>query len=280
MIQSMEEILAKAKKEKYAVAAYNVNNLEWAKFILEASQESQSPAILEFSEGAINYIGGYNVAVSIVKSLVKDLNITIPVAIHLDHGKNFESCRKAIDAGFTSVMIDASKFPIDENIKITKQVVDYAHAKGVTVEAEVGQVGGENINIAYADVSECEKLVKETKVDFLAPALGSVHGLYKGMPHIDFITTKKISEVTNIPLVLHGGTGILGDMLLEGIASGICKININTELQIVWSNAVKKFINENPNIYDPRKIIRAGEKAFKEAILYKNKLLGSAGKAI
>ena len=276
----MKEILEKAKAEKYAVAAYNVNNLEWARFILEASVESQSPLILAFSEGAINYMGGYNIAVNMVKNLVKDLNINIPIAIHLDHGKSFASCKKAIDAGFTSVMIDASALPIQENIKITKMVTDYAHKKGVTVEAEVGKVGGTDTEVAYADANECKQLVEETHVDFLAPALGSVHGLYKGLPHIDFETTKKISEITGIPLVLHGGTGIPDDMLLEGIKSGICKININTELQLAWSMAVKKYLKENPDIYDPRKIIKSGEKAIKEIIIYKNKLLGSAGKAI
>ena len=280
MIQSMKDILEKAKEGKYAVAAYNVNNLEWARFILEASVESKSPVILEVSEGAINYMGGYNVVVSMIKALIKDLNINIPVAIHLDHGKSFESCKKAIDAGFTSVMIDASKLPIEENIKITKMVTDYAHERDVTVEAEVGKVGGENIDIAYADINECQKLVNETKVDFLAPALGSVHGLYKGTPHIDFETTKRISEITDIPLVLHGGTGIPDEMLLKGISSGICKININTELQIAWMSAVKEFIKENPDIYDPRKIIKSGENNIKKVIIYKNKLLGSADKAI
>ncbi len=280
MIQSMKDILEKAKEGKYAVAAYNVNNLEWARFILEASVESKSPVILEVSEGAINYMGGYNVVVNMIKALIKDLNINIPVAIHLDHGKSFESCKKAIDAGFTSVMIDASKLPIEENIKITKMVTDYAHERDVTVEAEVGKVGGENIDIAYADINECQKLVNETKVDFLAPALGSVHGLYKGTPHIDFETTKRISEITDIPLVLHGGTGIPDEMLLKGISSGICKININTELQIAWMSAVKEFIKENPDIYDPRKIIKSGENNIKKVIIYKNKLLGSADKAI
>ena len=280
MIQSMKDILEKAKEGKYAVAAYNVNNLEWARFILEASVESKSPVILEVSEGAINYMGGYNVVVNMIKALIKDLNINIPVAIHLDHGKSFESCKKAIDAGFTSVMIDASKLPIEENIKITKMVTDYAHERDVTVEAEVGKVGRENIDIAYADINECQKLVNETKVDFLAPALGSVHGLYKGTPHIDFETTKRISEITDIPLVLHGGTGIPDEMLLKGISSGICKININTELQIAWMSAVKEFIKENPDIYDPRKIIKSGENNIKKVIIYKNKLLGSADKAI
>ena len=278
-MESLNNILNKAKKESYAVAAYNVNNLEWARFILEACEESKSPAILEVSEGAIKYMGGYNVVANMIKALITDLNITVPVALHLDHGKSFESCKKAIDAGFTSVMIDGSHLPIDQNIEITKRVTDYAHSKGVSVEAEVGTVGGEDINIAYANPDECLMLVKMTNIDFLAPALGSVHGLYKGEPHIDFEITKKISEMVDIPLVLHGGTGIYDDMLIKGIKSGICKVNINTELQIAWSQCVKKYIEENPDVYDPRKIIKSGENAIKEAIIKKNKLLGSMNKA-
>ena len=280
MIVSMKEILIKAKTEKYAVAAYNVNNLEWAKFILEACNDSKSPSILEFSEGAINYIGGYNVAVSIVKSLIKDLNISIPVAIHLDHGQSFESCKKAIDAGFTSVMIDASSLPIKENIKLTKQVTEYAHKNKVSVEAEIGTIGGKDINISYANINDCQKLLSEANIDFLAPALGTVHGLYHGKPHIEFSRAKEISEKLNIPLVLHGGTGIPDEMLLESINCGICKININTELQVKWSKEVRKYLKDNNDVYDPRKIIKSGEKAIKEAVIQKNKLLGSAGKAL
>lgn len=280
MIVSMKEILIKAKTEKYAVAAYNVNNLEWAKFILEACNDSKSPAILEFSEGAINYIGGYNVAVSIVKSLIKDLNISIPVAIHLDHGQSFESCKKAIEAGFTSVMIDASSLPIEENIKLTKQVTEYAHKNKVSVEAEIGTIGGKDINISYANINDCQKLLSEANIDFLAPALGTIHGLYHGKPHIEFSRAKEISEKLNIPLVLHGGTGIPDEMLLESINCGICKININTELQVKWSKEVRKYLKDNNDVYDPRKIIKSGEKAIKEAVIQKNKLLGSAGKAL
>ncbi len=275
----MEEILKKARAGKYAVAAYNTNNLEWSKFILEASEESKTPLIIEVSEPAITYMGGYKVVVDMIKALVIDLNISIPVAIHLDHGKSIESCKKAIDAGFTSVMYDGSQLSIEDNVKNTKNVVDYAHSKGVTVEAEVGKIGVASSEIAYAELLECERLVKETNLDFLAPALGNIHGLYEGKPHIDFKTTKEISELTNVPLVLHGGTGIPDDMLLKGIASGVCKVNINTELQIAWANAVRQFLNENKETYDPRKIIKAGEKAIKQAVAYKNKLLGSYGKA-
>ena len=274
MLVSMTGILKKAMAEKYAVPAYNINNLEWTRFILEALEEIKSPAILEVSEGAIKYMGGYLTVASMVKALIKDLNITVPVALHLDHGSSFESCKKAIDAGFTSVMIDASKYELSENIKITKEVTDYAHQKNISVEAEIGHIGGENSNILYAAAEDCLKLVKETNIDFLAPAIGSVHGLYKGTPHLELTLASEISSLTKLPLVLHGGTGIPDEMLLEGIKCGICKLNINTELQVVWTRAVRSFLNENKDVYDPRKIIKAGEKAIKNAIIQKNKLLG------
>lgn len=274
MLVSMTEILKKAMAEKYAVPAYNINNLEWTRFILEALEEIKSPAILEVSEGAIKYMGGYLTVASMVKALIKDLNITVPVALHLDHGSSFESCKKAIDAGFTSVMIDASKYELSENIKITKEVTNYAHSKNVSVEAEIGHIGGENSNILYAAAEDCLKLVKETNIDFLAPAIGSVHGLYKGTPHLELKLASEISSLTKRPLVLHGGTGIPDEMLLEGIKCGICKLNINTELQVVWTRAVRSFLNENKDVYDPRKIIKAGEKAIKNAVIQKNKLLG------
>ena len=274
MLVSMTEILKKAMAEKYAVPAYNINNLEWTRFILEALEEIKSPAILEVSEGTIKYMGGYLTVASMVKALIKDLNITVPVALHLDHGSSFESCKKAIDAGFTSVMIDASKYELSENIKITKEVTDYAHQKNVSVEAEIGHIGGENSNILYAAAEDCLKLVKETNIDFLAPAIGSVHGLYKGTPHLELTLASEISSLTKLPLVLHGGTGIPDEMLLEGIKCGICKLNINTELQVVWTRAVRSFLNENKDVYDPRKIIKAGEKAIKNAVIQKNKLLG------
>ena len=183
MIVNMEEMLLKAYKGKYAVPQFNINNLEWTRYILEECQNNNSPVILGVSEGASRYMGGYLTVANLVKSLVKDLKITIPVAIHLDHGSSVESCISAINAGFTSVMIDASKYPLEDNIRITKEVVEYASNRGITVEAEVGHIGGTEdeiqADIAYAKLEDCEKLVKETKVDFLAPALGSVHGLYK-----------------------------------------------------------------------------------------------------
>lgn len=283
MLVNMKEMLNKADSGKYAVPHFNINNLEWTRFILEECQELNSPVILGVSEGAIKYMGGYKIVSNLVKSLISDLNITIPVALHLDHGSSYESCVKAIDNGFTSVMIDASKYPLEENINITKQVVLYAKDKNVTVEAEVGAVGGEEDGVAdelaYAKIEDAVKLVDSTNIDFLAPALGSVHGIYKGKPKLDFERMVKIHELIKLPLVLHGGSGIPDELIKKSISCGITKININTELQIAWSNAVRIFLNENDKVYDPRKIIKGGEIAMKEMIKEKIILFGSNNKA-
>lgn len=282
MIVNTKEMLEKARLGKYAVPHFNINNLEWTRFILEECQNNNSPVILGVSEGAAKYMGGFNVVSAIVKELVKSLNITIPVAVHLDHGSTVENCVSAIDSGFTSVMIDASKYDLDENIKITKEVVEYANKYNVTVEAEVGHIGGEEDGVsdelAYAKVEDAVRLYKETNIDSIAPALGSVHGLYKGEPKLDFEKMKEIAILTQIPLVLHGGTGIDDEKIKKAIESGICKININTELQIEWTKGVREFTSTN-NAYDPRKIIKSGEKTMKDAINYKIKLLGSENKA-
>ena len=283
MLVNMKEMLNKADSGKYAVPHFNINNLEWTRFILEECQELNSPVILGVSEGAIKYMGGYKTVSNLVKSLISDLNITIPVALHLDHGSSYESCVKAIDNGFTSVMIDASKYPLEENINITKQVVLYAKDKNVTVEAEVGAVGGEEDGVAdelaYAKIEDAVKLVDSTNIDFLAPALGSVHGIYKGKPKLDFERMVKIHELIKLPLVLHGGSGIPDELIKKSISCGITKININTELQIAWSNSVRIFLNENDKVYDPRKIIKGGEIAMKEMIKEKIILFGSNNKA-
>ena len=269
MLVNFNEMLNLAKKEKYAVPHFNINNLEWTKYILEKMQEEKLPVILGVSEGAKKYMGGFYTISSMVNGLIKDLNITIPVCLHLDHGSSFESCKEAIDSGFSSVMIDASKYDLETNKKITKQVVDYAHSKGVSVEAEVGHVGGTEDNV-YGDVfratlEDCLEISK-TGIDALAPALGSVHGLYKGEPNLDFERMKEINEALSIPLVLHGGTGIPYDMIKKAISCGISKININTELQVIWHKAVVDFIKENPGVYDPRKVIGSGETSMKDKI--------------
>lgn len=269
MLVNFNEMLNLAKKDKYAVPHFNINNLEWAKYILEKMQEENLPVILGVSEGAKKYMGGFYTIRCMVEGLIKDLNINIPVCLHLDHGSSFESCKEAIDAGFSSVMIDASKYDLETNKKITKEVVDYAHSKGVSVEAEVGHVGGTEDNV-YGDVfratlEDCIEISK-TGIDALAPALGSVHGLYKGEPNLDFERMKQIDETLSIPLVLHGGTGIPYDMIKKAISCGISKININTELQVTWHKDVLEFIKENPGVYDPRKVISSGEVAMKHKI--------------
>ncbi len=284
MLENMQNMLKKAEIGKYAIPHFNINNLEWTRFILEECEKLKTPVIIGVSEGAGKYMGGFKTVADMVKNLINYLNITAPVALHLDHGSSYESCVDAIDSGFTSVMIDASKHSIEENIRITKQVVDYAHTKNVTVEAEVGAVGGEEDGVAnelaYAKIEDAVKLVQETNIDFLAPALGSVHGIYKGEPKLDFERMIKIHELVKLPLVLHGGSGIPDELIKKAISCGICKININTELQIAWSQGVRKFLSENDKVYDPRKIIKSGENTMKEMIKEKVILFGSDNKHI
>ena len=280
MLVNFVEMLNKAKQEHYAVPHFNINNLEWTKYILEECQKNNIPVILGVSDGAGNYMGGYNTIYGMVTGLIKDLDIKIPVCLHVDHGTK-ETCIKAIDAGFTSVMIDTSKYPLEENIKITKEIVEYAHKKGVSVEAEVGHIGGSEDNLTSketnATLEECIKLYESTNIDALAPALGSVHGLYKGEPNLDFERMKLINENIPIPLVLHGGSGIPNDKIEKAIECGISKINVNTELQIAWTTEVRKKLKEDNETYDPRKVISSGEKAIKEKIsekisLFKTKI--------
>ena len=278
MLVNFIDMLNKAKKEHYAVPHFNINDLEWTKYILEECQEHDIPVILGVSDGAAKYMGGYNAIYGMVTGLIKDLGITIPVCLHVDHGCT-ETCKKAIDAGFTSVMIDASKLALEDNIKTTKEIVDYAHSKGVSVEAEVGHIGGTEDNITStetnATLEECITLYENTKIDALAPALGSVHGFYKGEPNLDFDRMKQINEALPIPLVLHGGSGIPDEQIRKAIESGTSKINVNTELQAAWSNAVREFLNTDDKAYDPRKVIGSGEQSMKEAISKKIILFGT-----
>ena len=280
---NLKIMLHKAKEGKYAIGQFNINNLEWTKAILTASQEKNSPVILGVSEGAAKYMGGYKTVVNMVKGLISDLNITIPVVIHLDHGTTFESVKKAIDAGFTSVMYDGSHYPIDENIKETKKVVEYAHARGVSVEAEIGTVGGNEDGIIggiqYADKDECVRLVQETGIDCLAPALGSVHGPYVGEPKLGFIEMEEIKKATNLPLVLHGGTGIPVEQIKRAISCGTCKINVNTENQMAFTKIVREVLAKDKEVYDPRKIIGPGAKGIIEVVKEKIDIFGSTDKA-
>ncbi len=270
MLVNFNEMLLKAKEEHYAIPHFNINNLEWTKYILEECQELNIPVILGVSEGAAKYMGGYNTIVGMVKGLIKDLKITIPICLHIDHGSTINICKEAIDAGFTSVMIDASRNKLEENIKITKEVVEYAHKKGVSVEAEVGHIGGTEDNLSSketnATLEECLELYNLTKIDAIAPALGSVHGFYKGEPNLDFETMNLINKNLPIPLVLHGGTGIPNDKIEQAIENGISKININTDLQVVWSKQVREKLQNDSSVYDPRKIINSGEEAVKKRI--------------
>lgn len=280
---SMKDMLEKAKENGYAVGQFNINNLEYAQAILQAAEEEQSPVILGVSAGAGKYMGGLKVVVAMVKSLMESYGTTVPVAIHLDHGTSFELCAEAIHAGFTSVMIDASHSPIEENIATTKKVVELAHIHGVSVEAEVGTVGGEEDGviggIMYADKDECKKLVDETNVDCLAPALGSVHGPYQGEPNLGFKEMEEILNLVQIPLVLHGGTGIPLKDIQRAISLGTAKINVNTENQMAQAEAVRKVLNEKPDLYDPRKYLGPGTAAIKETVIGKMREFGSSNNA-
>ena len=279
---SMTDMLNKALYEKYAVGQFNINNLEWTQGILQAAQEEQSPAILGVSEGAAKYMGGTKVVVAMVNALMETMDITVPIALHLDHGSSYESVVDAIDAGFSSVMIDNSAFPIDENIENTKKVVEYAHAKGVSVEAEVGTVGGEEDgvigNVIYADAKECKRMVDEAGIDALAAALGSVHGTYAGEPVLGFAEMKEISELTGAPLVLHGGSGIPTHQIEKAIEYGHSKINVNTELQQVSTARTREVIATDQKVYDPRKIIGPGKEDIAETTKGKMREFGSSNK--
>lgn len=283
---SMKDMLEKAKAESYAVGQFNLNNLEFTQAILQAAQEEQSPLICGVSEGAARYMGGFKFVVKMVEALMEEYSVTVPVAIHLDHGSSFEKCVEAIHAGFTSVMIDGSHLPLEENIAVTKRVVDVAHAVGISVEAELGRIGGEEDDLVvedaeaiYAIPAECDQLVRETGVDCFAPALGSVHGPYKGEPNLGFDRMEEVMNLTGIPLVLHGGTGIPPHDIKRAISLGSAKINVNTESQFSASRAVRKVLKENPDLYDPRKYLGPARDAIKETVKSKMREFGSSNKA-
>jgi fructose-bisphosphate aldolase class II len=283
---SMKEMLENAKSEGYAVGQFNLNNLEFTQAILQAAQEEKSPVILGVSEGAARYMGGFKFVVIMVKALMEEYKVTVPVAIHLDHGSSFEKCVEAMYAGFTSVMIDGSHFPLEENITLTKRVVDVAHTLGISVEAELGRIGGqeddlvvEDAEAAYAIPSECDQLVRETGVDCFAPALGSVHGPYKGEPNLGFDRMHEVMELTGIPLVLHGGTGIPTKDIQKAISLGTAKINVNTENQISSAKRVREVLAEKPDLYDPRKYLGPAREAIKETVAGKMREFGSSNRA-
>jgi fructose-bisphosphate aldolase, class II len=283
---SMKDMLNKAVEGKYAVGQFNLNNLEFTQAILQAAQEENAPVILGVSEGAGRYMGGFKLVVVMVKALMEEYKITVPVAIHLDHGSSFEKCVEAIHAGFTSVMIDGSHFPLDENIALTKRVVDVAHALDISVEAELGRIGGQEddliVNDAdamYAIPEECDRLVRETGVDCFAPALGSVHGPYKGEPNLGFGRMEEVMKLTGVPLVLHGGTGIPTKDIKKAISLGTAKINVNTESQMTSAATIRKVLEEKPDLYDPRKYLGPARDTIKETVKGKIREFGSSNQA-
>lgn len=280
---SMKEMLLKAKEGNYAVGQFNINSLQWAQAILQAAEEEHSPVILAASDRLVDYLGGFKTIAVMVKALVEEMSITVPVALHLDHGMNFDRCKQAIDAGFTSVMIDGSHYPIEENIVMTKEVVDYAHSKQVSVEAEVGTVGGMEDGliggVKYADPNECLRIVEEAGIDALAAALGSVHGPYQGEPKLGFDEMKQISELTGIPLVLHGGSGIPDYQIKEAIELGHAKINVNTECLQAWTQAVRNMLNRDSEVYDNRAITTPGKEAIISVVKGKMREFNSSNKA-
>ncbi|MFC5589933.1 class II fructose-1,6-bisphosphate aldolase [Sporosarcina soli] len=280
---SMKQMLREAKDNNYAVAQFNINSFQWAEAILQAAEEERAPVILGASDRLVDYLGGFKLIAIVIQTLVEEMRITVPVALHLDHGNSVARCKEAIDAGFSSVMIDGSHYPIEENIAMTKEVVAYAHSKQVSVEAEVGTVGGNEDGliggISYANPEECLRIVEQTGVDALAAALGSVHGPYQGEPKLGFTEMKQIFELTRIPLVLHGGSGIPLHQLHQAIELGHAKINVNTECLQAWAEAVREVLVNDREIYDVRSILTPGKEAIIATAKQKMKEFKSSHKA-
>ena len=287
MLVSAKEMLNKAKAGHYAVGQFNINNLEWTKSILLAAEETGSPVILGVSEGAGKYMTGYKTVVGMVNGMLEELNISVPVALHLDHG-SYEGCYKCIEAGFSSIMFDGSHYPIEENIEKTKELVKVAKGKGMSVEAEVGSIGGEEDGVIgrgeCADPKEC-KSVADLGVTMLAAGIGNIHGKYpENWEGLSFETLDAIQQLTgDMPLVLHGGTGIPDDMIKKAISLGVAKINVNTECQLAFADATRKYIEAGKDLegkgFDPRKLLAPGAEAIKDMVITKIKLFGSEGKA-
>ena len=287
MLVSAAQMLKDAKAGKYAVGHFNINNLEWTKAILLTAQELNSPVILGVSEGAGKYMCGFKTVAAMVDAMVNELGITVPVALHLDHG-SYEGALKCIEAGFSSVMFDGSHYGIEENIKKTKEIIALAHSKGISVEAEVGAIGGEEDGVIgggeVADPNEC-KMIADLGVDMLAAGIGNIHGKYPAnWKGLRFDVLAKIQELTGeMPLVLHGGTGIPADMIKEAISLGVSKINVNTECQLAFADATRKYIEAGKDLegkgFDPRKLLAPGFEAIKATVKEKMELFGSVNKA-
>ena len=284
---SAKEMLQKAKAGHYAVGQFNINNLEWTKAILLTAEECKSPVILGVSEGAGKYMAGYKTVVGMVNGMLEELNITVPVALHLDHG-SYEGAKKCIEAGFSSIMFDGSHLPFEENVEKTKELVAICNEKGMSIEAEVGSIGGEEDGVVgmgeCADPKEC-KMIADLGVDFLAAGIGNIHGKYPAnWKGLSFETLAAVQELTGeLPLVLHGGTGIPDDMIKKAIDLGVSKINVNTECQLVFAEATRKYIEAGKDLegkgYDPRKLLKPGADAIVEKVKEKMILFGSDGKA-
>ncbi len=287
MLVSAAEMLKKAKAGHYAVGQFNINNLEWTKAVLLTAQENNSPVILGVSEGAGKYMAGYKTVVGMVNGMLEELNITVPVALHLDHG-SYDACYKCIEAGFSSIMFDGSHYPIEENIEKTKELVKVCGEKGISLEAEVGSIGGEEDGVIGmgegADPQEC-KAIADLGIDFLAAGIGNIHGKYpENWAGLSFETLDAIQQLTGeMPLVLHGGTGIPTDMIKKAIDLGVSKINVNTECQLSFAAATRKYVEEGKDQqgkgYDPRKLLAPGFEAIKETVKEKMEIFGSIGKA-
>jgi fructose-bisphosphate aldolase class II len=287
MLVNIKKMLEQAVEGKYAVGLFNINNLEWTKSILETHQEKRAPVILGVSEGAAKYMGGYNAVFGMVTGLLKDLDISIPVALMLDHG-SYNACIKALDAGFSALMFDGSKLSLDENLAKTKEIVNRAHQKGVSVEAEIGGIGGEEDGIIssgeIASPQDCKQII-ETGIDVLAAGIGNIHGKYpenwNGL-NFDVLAAIKL-EIGNVPIVLHGGSGIPEEQIRKSIAFGVAKINVNTELQIAFQKATRAYIESRKDLdgkgFDPRKLLKPGAVAIKEKVAEKLMLFGTVNKA-
>lgn len=287
MLVSAKEMLTKAEAGKYAVGQFNINNLEWTKAVLLTAQELNSPVILGVSEGAGKYMAGYKTVVGMVKGMMEELNITVPVALHLDHG-SYEGALKCIDAGFSSIMFDGSHYPIEENIEKTRELVRICNEKGISLEAEVGSIGGEEDGVIgkgeCADPNEC-KQIADIGVTMLAAGIGNIHGKYpENWEGLSFETLAAVQEKTGtMPLVLHGGTGIPADMIKKAISLGVAKINVNTECQLSFADATRKYIEAGKDLsgkgFDPRKLLAPGFEAIKATVKEKMELFGSVNKA-
>ncbi|MEI3266220.1 class II fructose-1,6-bisphosphate aldolase [Frisingicoccus sp.] len=287
MFVSAEEMLKKAVAGHYAVGQFNINNLEWTKEILLAAEEAKSPVILGVSEGAGKYMTGFKTVAAMAAAMIDELGITVPVAIHLDHG-TYEGCLKCVEAGFSSIMFDGSKYPIEENVEKTKELVKICREKGMSLEAEVGSIGGEEDGVIgageCADPKEC-KMIADLGVDMLAAGIGNIHGKYPAnWKGLSFETLDAVQQLTGeLPLVLHGGTGIPDDMIKKAISLGVAKINVNTECQLSFAEATRKYIEEGKDLqgkgYDPRKLLKPGADAIRATVLEKMELFGSVGKA-